>query len=77
VVGSAVHKALEMFYKGESIPSATGEGQKYIASVPDAQIDYGKTGSRENIIKDYTQALNFTSRSGPRSARCSVSNNLS
>lgn len=66
VVGSAVHKALEMFYKGESIPSATGEGQKYIASVPDAQIDYGKTGSRENILKDYTQALNFYFEERPK-----------
>jgi len=66
MVGSAVHKALEMFYRGEPIPSATGEGQKYIASVPDAQIDYGKTGSRENIIKDYTQALNFYFEERPK-----------
>ena len=66
VVGSAVHKALEMFYKGEPIPVAIGEGQKYIASVPDAQIDYGKTGSRENIIKDYTQALNFYFEERPK-----------
>lgn len=61
VVGSAAHRALEAYYRsgGASVNAAVLVGQKYIDSVGDGAIDYGKTGNREKIIKDYTAAMNL------------------
>ncbi len=59
LVGVAGHKALEAFYKGHKLEDAIREGQRYIDTYDDRLIDYGKKGSREKIIKDYTQAINF------------------
>lgn len=61
VVGSAAHKCLEFYYKStdRNIDSAIREGQRYIDNQRDANIDYGKTGSREEIVKDYITAVNF------------------
>lgn len=59
VVGSAGHKALEAYYNGMSVDQAIEAGITHIERTSDAEIDYGKTGSREKMLKDYTQAINF------------------
>jgi hypothetical protein len=59
VVGTAGHKALEAYYNGTPIPAAIEVGMKHIQNTSDMEIDYGKTGSREKMLKDYTQAINF------------------
>lgn len=59
VVGKACHKAMEMYYKGSEVHEAIEAGLLQIHNTPDLGIDYGKTGSREKIIKNYTQAVNF------------------
>ena len=59
VVGKAGHKALEHYFKMGTgdVHAAIEVGHKYIASVSDIEINYGKTGSRQQIIKEYTQAI--------------------
>lgn len=61
VIGKAGHKALEHYFKAEKpdVHEAVEAGHRYINSVSDIEIDYGKTGSREQIIKGYTQAIEF------------------
>lgn len=59
VVGQAGHKALEHYYNGAEIAEAVEKGLEYINNISDTGIDYGKTGSRENILKTYTQAIGF------------------
>ena len=59
VVGQAGHKALEAFYNGVSVDRSIEIGLEHINKTPDTGIDYGKTGSRAQIIKDYSQAINF------------------
>ena len=60
IIGRAGHKALEHYLKmGNDVHAAIEAGHRYIASVSDIEIDYGKTGSREAIIKAYTQAIDF------------------
>lgn len=56
VVGSAIHTMIEHKLKGESPENAITAGLKAIENVADYEIDYGKTGSREKILKQY-QAL--------------------
>ena len=59
IVGQAGHKALEAFYGGVPVNKAVEIGLDHINKISDTGIDYGKTGSREQILKDYTQAINF------------------
>lgn len=59
VVGQAAHKAVEHYLKGMAINDAIAEGLKHLNSVSDTAIDFGKTGSREQMLKDYTQGVNF------------------
>jgi len=61
VVGQAAHKAVELYLKKEvaSVDRAIEEGMKVLDSYSDVAIDYGKTGSREKMVKDYTIAANF------------------
>jgi hypothetical protein len=61
VVGQACHKALEVYLKGEcaDVNGAIDEGMKVLDSYSDVAIDFGKTGSREKMLKDYTAAVNF------------------
>jgi len=61
VVGQACHKALEVYLKGEcsDVNGAIDEGMKAIDSYSDVAIDFGKTGSREKMVKEYTAAMNF------------------
>lgn len=59
VVGKAGHKALESYYTGSSIDESIAKGLEYINSQSDYSIDYGKTGSRQKIIQEFTKAINF------------------
>lgn len=59
VVGQAAHKAVEFYLKGAiDVTGAIDEGQKYLDLIPDIAIDYGKTGSREKMNKEYIAAVN-------------------
>lgn len=60
VVGSAAHKALEAYYnEGLEPHEAKARGLEYIAGVSDYSIDYGKTGTRENMLATYGRAIDF------------------
>lgn len=58
VVGTAFHKAMETFYNGESIDKAVAAGLEEIRITSDYEINFGKDGSREKMIKDYTFLVN-------------------
>lgn len=59
VVGRGFHKALEHYYTTKNWNIAVGKGLEIISSIPDKSIDFGKTGSRETILKQYNQAILF------------------
>lgn len=59
VVGQAGHSALEAFYNGKAQEEAVQAGYDYIAGKSDMEINYGSTGSREKILKEYSQAIQF------------------
>ena len=60
VVGTACHKAAEVYFDtGKSVEDSIQAGYDYIDSISEREIDYGKTGSREKILKDYKQAIGF------------------
>lgn len=59
VVGKAGHKALQSYYTGTSVEDSITEGINYINSVSPYSINFGKTGSVQGIISDYTKAINF------------------
>lgn len=67
VVGRSGHKALEHYLKTR-MPGSThkateaeaiDQGVAHLKSVSPSEIDLGKTGSVEKMIKDYTQSINF------------------
>lgn len=57
-VGKSVHKALEQYYKTKDKNSSIEVGMAFLSTSKDSEIDYGKTGSREQMNKDYIQAVN-------------------
>lgn len=57
-VGKAGHKALEHLLKGASVDQAIGMGLSYINNLKDEDVKWGKTGSREKMIEQYTFAIN-------------------
>jgi len=73
MVGRAAHEALKAYYGPMTQPDIYGEprehdeavafaievGAKYIDEFDDNYINYGKTGSREQILKGYHQAMQF------------------
>lgn len=65
VVGKAFHKALETFYKGGTFNEAAAAGLDEINFTSDYEIDYGKTGSREKMIKEFTDSLNIYFEEAP------------
>lgn len=58
VVGSAIHAMIEHKLKGESPEDAITAGLEVIENVADYEIDYGKTGSREKMLKNYQSLTN-------------------
>jgi hypothetical protein len=59
VVGKGFHRFCEYYFQGNSIEQATEYALKYVATVPDSEIDFGKTGSREKINTELAQAIKF------------------
>lgn len=59
IVGQAAHKAVEHYLKGLPVEAAIEQGLAHINSTSDTAIDYGKTGSREQMLKDYNTAVTF------------------
>lgn len=59
LVGSAGHRALEMYFKGMGREDAILEGQRLIDKTSDMGINYGKTGNRAQIIETYNKGVNF------------------
>lgn len=59
IVGKACHKFVEVLLRDglDLIDAATQEGLKYINSIPDIAIEYGKTGSREKILEEYHKGI--------------------
>lgn len=57
VVGQAGHKAIAAAMTGAPVQDAIQVGLAYINGMSDTGIDYGKTGSREKILKDYNSAI--------------------
>lgn len=53
VVGSAIHKMIELRLDGKPIEEAIQAGIESIENVADYEIEYGKSGSRENMLKGY------------------------
>lgn len=59
VVGKACHVAAAKLLDGGTISEAIDFGQAHIFGVQDENIDFGKTGSREKILKDFTNGFNI------------------
>lgn len=53
VVGSAIHRMIERKLRGDSPQDAITAGLEDIENVADYEIDYGKTGSRDKMLKSY------------------------
>lgn len=59
VAGKAGHKALEHILKGGTHEQGIEQGLRHIAEVKDSDVRWGETGSREEVIRLYTQGINF------------------
>lgn len=68
VVGKACHEALRFYYGGnpdvvvpvdpdEARGEATAYGLEYIDKYPDQGIEYGKSGTREDMLARYTKTM--------------------
>ena len=68
MIGRAGHEALKFYYGGNKeipVPADLAErraqaidiGMAYFETVDDSYIKYGKTGSREKMLEDYTKAM--------------------
>lgn len=77
MIGQAGHKALETYYGGnpdvpvpadpiEARALAHEAGLKFLTEYNDEWIDYGKTGSREEMLKGYAQAMDFYWKEEPQ-----------
>jgi energy-coupling factor transporter ATP-binding protein EcfA2 len=59
IVGKAFHKCMELRGKGLEWDKAIEEGQKYIDSIAPSKVDFGKTGSLEQVTKEYYKTVEF------------------
>lgn len=59
IVGQALHKVCEQYYSGFDLDVATKAGMDHMNKIPDLAIDFGKTGSRENMLKSFNQGITF------------------
>lgn len=70
MIGRAGHEALKVYYGGnkdiptpadraEAMALAIDTGMQYLVDYSDMYINYGKTGSREEMLKGYAQAMQF------------------
>lgn len=77
MIGSAAHEALKTYYGGNTelaVPADPVEawqiaysiGLKYLDQFPDQGINYGRTGTRENMLSGYAQAMQIYRESEPQ-----------
>ena len=59
VTGSAFHKFAENFHSGMDQTNATKKAYELVSSKPDSEIEWGKTGSREKILKDLNTVIDI------------------
>lgn len=70
MIGRAGHEVLRTYYGGNADKPAMGDrdemraiamevGDQYLAEFSDFYVDYGKTGSREQLLKGFAQAMRF------------------
>jgi hypothetical protein len=70
MIGRAGHHALRAYYGGDPDSPLFGEkdakqalakemGLAYIEEFSESYVDYGKTGSKEQLLRQYTQAMDF------------------
>jgi hypothetical protein len=70
MIGRAGHEALKFYYGGnkdlpcpadpvEARTAAIELGMDYLENTPDSKIKFGKTGSRESMLKGFNQAMQF------------------
>lgn len=70
MIGSAGHHALKVYYGGDQdipVPAdpvearaiARQAGLDFLTNYNDEYIDYGKTGTREEMLKGYAQAMDY------------------
>ena len=70
MIGRAGHEALKFYYGGnkdipcpvdptEARTMAVQIGMDYLENTPDGEIKFGKTGSRESMMKGFAQAMQF------------------
>ena len=65
-VGKAFHKAAEIYYKQGNWDLAIDAGLEFINKIKDDEVDWGKTGSREQLIKDFHAAISFYQAEEPQ-----------
>lgn len=66
LIGTALHKAVELYYKGLEPADAIAEGLKKIEQTSDYEINYGKTGNRQKMIENFTKAINWWFEEEPK-----------
>lgn len=59
MAGKGFHKVMENHLMGMKLEMAIQKGVEETEATPDSKIDFGKTGSREEIIKQMTAGVNF------------------
>jgi DNA segregation ATPase FtsK/SpoIIIE-like protein len=59
LVGQAFHKTMENYYRTQNIDDALKVGVGYINQIKDNDVEWGKTGTREQAIKELSQVVNF------------------
>lgn len=65
MVGKAGHKALEEYYRGADEADAISAGLLYLNNTTDAQIKYGKSGTRAQMLSTYGKAIKFYLEEAP------------
>lgn len=67
LVGKSAHMALEKYYlEGATQEAAIAAGFEYLTSIRDANIKYGKTGTREEMQRRYNNGIRFYFEEEPR-----------
>jgi hypothetical protein len=66
LVGKAFHSFAEYYHSGLDHHSATKKAYEIVDSVADKDIEFGKTGSREKILKELSQVIDIYLSSTPQ-----------
>jgi hypothetical protein len=57
LVGKMCHNVIELFMQGTEFNTAVEQQYIYLEGVKDEDVKWGKTGSRENVMRDFTTAV--------------------